>query len=148
MHDGGYIGLFHPKSSIRVEGSAVGDRTELTIISKLVDVGYNVLKPVNSALRYDLVIEDADGKFWRVQCKTGRYKNGVVEFNSTGFYSTSAHRSYVGDVDYFAVYCDALKKTYLVPVSHVPVGHGKLRVDAVKYMPSNRKNHWAQDYEL
>lgn len=141
------MGLFHPKNRIRGSVNAVGDRTELFLISSLIDAGYNVLTPVNSGLRYDLVIEDADCRFWRIQCKTGRYKNGVVEFSTTTFnHTTTAYKGYAGAADYFAVYCKALNKAYLVPVSHVPVGHGKLRIDEVRHkLPSTK---WAQDYEL
>ncbi len=45
----GMMGLFHPKKR--------------AIVS---------MKNIGGSERYDLVIEDADGQFWRVQCKTGR----------------------------------------------------------------------------
>jgi len=48
-----------------------GDRSEAIIIARMTEVGYIVLKPLSGQYRYDLVIEDADGHFWRIQCKTG-----------------------------------------------------------------------------
>lgn len=141
------MGLFHPKSSITLSASAVGDRAETTIIARLVGAGYNVLKPVHAALRYDLVIEDADGQFWRIQCKTGRYKKGTVEFNTMRFSGSAKGRSYAGGADYFAVYYAALDKIYLVPVSAVPVGHGVLRLEPAKTNNAATRL-WAKDYEL
>ena len=61
------MGLFGPKQNNKTKG----ERSEAIIIAKLLEVGYGVLTPFGDNRRYDLVIEDADGKFWRVQCKTG-----------------------------------------------------------------------------
>ncbi len=41
------------------------------IAARLLEVGYGVAKPLGESTRYDLIIEDGDGAFWRVQCKTG-----------------------------------------------------------------------------
>lgn len=48
-----------------------GDLSEVIITARLIEVGYSVLTPYGKNHRYDLVIEDADAQFWRVQCKTG-----------------------------------------------------------------------------
>jgi hypothetical protein len=48
----------------------MGERSEAIIIGRLGYSGYTVLKPYGENQRYDLVIEDADRHFWRVQCKT------------------------------------------------------------------------------
>ena len=141
------MGLFHPKSSIKINPSAVGDRAETEIIAGLVCAGYNVLKPVHAALRYDLVIEDADGQFWRIQCKTGRSKKGTIEFNTRRFSGSTKNRGYAGEADYFAVYYAPLDKIYLVPVSAVPVGHGVLRLEPAK-TNNAAVRLWAKDYEL
>lgn len=66
------MGLFHPKKRAIVTMKNTGDKSEACIIAKLMQVGYAVLIPFGGSERYDLVIEDADGQFWRVQCKTGR----------------------------------------------------------------------------
>ena len=60
------MGLFGPKR----DSKSVGERSEAIIMSRLLQVGYMVLTPFGESSRYDLVIEDADGGFWRVQCKT------------------------------------------------------------------------------
>ena len=79
------MGLFGPKRHTK----SIGQQTEAAIITKLLEVGYNVLIPyLGENLRYDLVIEDADGKFWRVQCKTGKLHNSqeYIEFNAASSY--------------------------------------------------------------
>src|SRR5579859_4265193 len=48
-----------------------GDISEQAAITRLLQCGYIVLQPIGQMHRYDLVIEDADGAFWRVQVKTG-----------------------------------------------------------------------------
>jgi hypothetical protein len=47
-------------------------------------LGYVVLTVYGGNQRYDLVIEDADGHFWRIQCKTGRIDEGstAIRFNT------------------------------------------------------------------
>lgn len=134
-----------------------GKSSEYHIVTRMLDVGYNVLVPVDNYLRYDLVIEDADRQFWRVQCKTGRYKKGVIEFNTfsrdTRYdkYKEKPNKvGYVGQIDYFAVYCHELAKVYLVPASELPVGIPVLRVDPIKgsYKRGGSPIRWAADYEL
>jgi len=48
-----------------------GDISKAAIITRLLQSGYVVLTPYGKNHRYDLVIEDADEQFWRIQCKTG-----------------------------------------------------------------------------
>ena len=60
----------------------VGDRTEAIVIAALVRRGYRVLRPLSSNERYDLVL-DLDGEFLRVQCKTGRLRNGAIRVQHT-----------------------------------------------------------------
>lgn len=48
----------------------LGEQSQAHIIARLLEVGYTVLLPYRDSSRYDLVIEDGDGQFWRVQCKT------------------------------------------------------------------------------
>jgi hypothetical protein len=53
------MGLFGPKR----DSKSVGERSEAIIMSRLLQVGYMVLTPFGESSRYDLVIEDADGRF-------------------------------------------------------------------------------------
>ncbi len=79
--------------------------------------GRILLRPISSATRYDVLIDNEDGTFTRVQCKTGRLRRGCVVF---GTYSISGHNTrmnrYNGQVDAFGVHCPQTGATYLVPM--------------------------------
>jgi hypothetical protein len=56
-------------------------------------------------------------------------------------------RDYVGDVDFFAVYCRETSGIYLMPIGEAPSRVGSFRVDP----PRNnqwRKVRLAADYEI
>ena len=123
-------------------------------MAKFVEIGYGVLKPLGDNLRYDLAIEDVDGKLWKIQCKTGRSKGEYIEFKTVSYYyhtragrTTNGHKSYHGQIDYFAVYCRETKGVYLVPVDETGTSQIILRLTATKN--NQEKNvRWAKDYEL
>lgn len=98
----------------------IGDITEMAVAAALVRQGRKLLRPISSATRYDLLIDNEDGSFVRVQCKTGRLRDGRVEFR---LYSVSGHNTkavgYVGQVDAYGVYCPQTATTYLVPVTAI-----------------------------
>jgi PD-(D/E)XK nuclease superfamily protein len=59
--------------------NSIGEISEAAIIARFLLLGYVVLIPYGGNQRYDLVIEDMEGQFWRVQCKTARIQdNGTV----------------------------------------------------------------------
>lgn len=98
----------------------IGLTAHTAILHKLVSIGLEVLQPLSDDLRYDLAyyVEETS-ELIRIQCKAGRYiyEVGCIFFknyNRTG--GRSGKRGYVGDAEYFGVYCEELKKTYLVPV--------------------------------
>ncbi len=59
------MGQFGPRQNDKT----IGERSEAIIMAKLLEVGYGVLMPFGDNRRYDLVIEDADEQFWRVQIR-------------------------------------------------------------------------------
>ena len=113
-----------------------------------------ILKPFGENSRYDLLIDTGE-EFLRIQCKTGRLRNGVIGFNTCSFtYHHPSNRGtreykhdYRGQADYFGIYCPETDGVYLVPVEVVGLNSGSLRV-----LPSRnnqvRKVRWAKDYEL
>lgn len=143
------MGLF---GGVRRDTNRIGEISESAIITRFLQLGYVVLIPYGGNQRYDLVIEDADGHFWRIQCKTGRIDEGstAIRFNTairnvTG--KNKQSRNYRGQCDYFAVYNEALNKVYLVPVDQVGTTSGALRLTTRKN--NQEKNTiWAKDYEL
>jgi PD-(D/E)XK nuclease superfamily protein len=128
----------------------VGLRSEGAIFGALIKRGISVLVPWGSNHRYDLVIE-ADGRFLRGQCKTGRLKKGAVLFKTrsvrTNMYVVES-RSYEGEVDVFLVYCPETDRVYVVPVEFAPFGGTmSLRVEPAANNQSERI-HWASEFEL
>jgi hypothetical protein len=134
----------HPKD--------IGDRSTLVAMVGLKAAGYSLLIPFGENTRYDLVVDGGDS-MWRVQCKTGRLRNGGITFAVTSCYGhlrnpTTARRTYHGEVDYFAVYCPETAGVYLVPIGDLPTStSARLRVEP----PRNRQRkriRYARDYQI
>ena len=108
-------------SRTRRNTSRTGDLTELEVALALTRAGYRVLQPLSASSRYDLAVDNEDGTLTRIQCKTGVLRRGGIVFR---VYSVSGHRSagkpYQGQVDAFGVYCEATRRTYLVPLAVIP----------------------------
>src|SRR6266851_7229049 len=58
-------------TGVMVNPSAKGAQSEAAILYALVASGRTVLMPWGGSQRYDFVIDEGDGHFTRVQCKTG-----------------------------------------------------------------------------
>jgi hypothetical protein len=112
-----------------------GDVAEFQVVAALVRRGKRLLRPLSSASRYDLLIDNEDGTFTRVQCKSGVLRRRCVLFR---LYSVSGHdmraKRYDEQVDAFGVYCAETSATYLVPVEAIAsCGHmAALRVEPTR----------------
>lgn len=130
----------------------VGEISESAIVTRFLQLGYVVLIPYGGNQRYDLIIEDCEEKFWRIQCKSGwvNEANTFLKFDTANHNVTGKNRQmrhYRGQCDYFAVYSEKLSKIYLVPVDHVGEVKAHLRLTP----PKNRNQYgyrMASDYEL
>ena len=139
-------GAPHPKR--------VGDVTTAAVLMRLIDLYGTVLLPFGENQRYDLVVE-IDERLVRVQCKTGRLRDGVIKFNacSSSYHHPGRDRtsgynhSYKGQAEFFGVYCPQIDAVFLVPVDNVGVRLGTLRV-APTANSQQRGIRWASDYEL
>jgi hypothetical protein len=138
-----------PKPALTTHPVDVGARHEAAIIAELIRRGYGVLVPWGVNQRYDLVLDFGE-KFVRAQCKTGRLRNGGVQFptasvrvNTKGWIS----RDYAGEVDLFLVYCPDNGRIYGVPIDECPVGRCRLRISRTA---NNQETgvRWARDFEL
>jgi len=108
---------------------AVGEKSEAQVIAALLRADKVVLLPFGDNQRYDLVVHE-DGCFIRVQCKTGRLKDGAISFKTCSVnWNTKKSRSYEGEVDLFAVYVRETDGVYLVPVDGMPKVECRLRLD-------------------
>lgn len=126
---------------------AKGDITTAMLTARFLRKGWQVLKPLSEGSRYDLLIDRGCG-FERVQCKTGRMRNGCIVFSAYSVHGqrVKTMRFYLDDIDLFGIFCFENDQCYLVPISVVGK-NGHLRVDPTK---SNRKKgvKYAADYLL
>jgi len=94
---------------------------------------------------------DLDGEFVRAQCKTGRLRNGTIEFNTQSVQCNMQRilaRDYKGDVDVFLVYCpDMPSEVYCVPVEMTGTSHTRLHIEPTLNGQAQRVR-WASDYKL
>ena len=106
-----------------------GDISEIQVAAALMRRGRRVLRPISSGLRYDLLIDDGDGTFSRVQCKTGLMKDGFIVFRARNF---DARRpsgvSYRGQIEAFGVFCPQNGRTYLVPMAALTASDSTARL--------------------
>ena len=127
----------------------IGQRSEAAIISELVRRGYEVLVPFGSNHRYDLVVHH-EGQWLRVQCKTGRLRNGCIHWSTRSVRCNTratVTAPYDGDADLFMVFCPETDGIYVIPVHEATKGAASLRIDP----PANGQAkgiRWAADYEL
>lgn len=131
--------------------SHIGEISRTQIIAALTLQGKTILLPLSDHQRYDLVIED-HGIFQRVQCKTGRLRNGVIRFVPCSIDSRSKPggrvcRSYRGEIDLFGVYCPDNNKCYLVPVGKAGQCGCHLRI-ALPQNGQKTRILWADEYEI
>lgn len=124
-----------------------GDRTEAAVLTALLHIYPTVLMPFGDNQRFDMAFLDEDGSFLRVQCKTGRYRKGCIQFNTASMGTdrkAGERRNYEGEIDYFGVVCPEFSGVYLVPIADTGKSEGNLRVDPLKFQNSYTK--WAIDY--
>jgi hypothetical protein len=134
----------HPKD--------IGDRSALAIAIALQGTGHAVYLPFGENTRADFIIDDGT-RLAKVQCKTGRLRNGVVQFKTCSSYAHhsnpgSVARDYLGQIEYFAVYCPETSGIYLIPIEEVTSRWtGSLRVTDTKNGQRLRVRY-ARDYEI
>jgi hypothetical protein len=150
------MGFFRPIPKEKGIKGAIGAESEAVIAAALIQAGYTVWTPNGYMHRYDLVIEDANSEFWKIQCKTAWLsKDGAtLRFNGYSLLmkgqkgrSESKRMSYENDVDYFAVYSPDTRKVYLLPITHVKNTENCLRL--IPTGNNQEKNvRYAAEYEL
>jgi PD-(D/E)XK endonuclease len=127
---------------------ATGERSEGIVLGELMKLGKVVLFPFGNNQRYDLVIDEGDGRFVRVQVKTAWWENGCVCFKPCNVNAFTGKRTtYVGGADEFMVYSPHVDKVYRVPVNQCGTSEVRLRVDQPR-SGQRADIRWASDYEL
>jgi hypothetical protein len=130
----------------------VGDRTTIAVMLALERAGYTLSMPFGENTRYDLIIDDGS-KLSRIQCKKGRLRGGAIIFPTCSSYahhrsSEFSSRDYIGEIDYFAIYCAATSGVYLVPIADASLRRSAaLRVEPPRNS-QRRRIRFASDYRI
>ncbi|MBA3401728.1 MAG: hypothetical protein H0U05_07040 [Actinobacteria bacterium] len=134
----------HPKD--------IGDRSALAVMLALREAGYAIAVPFGENTRYDLVMDDGI-RLMRVQCKTGRLREGAVRFNTASSYAhlpspRELRRTYHGQIEHFGVYCPETGGIYLIPIDDVNcTKEARLRV-APSRNRQRKRIRLAADYQI
>ncbi|MBC7933039.1 MAG: hypothetical protein H7Z38_20955 [Rubrivivax sp.] len=120
-----------------------GNISESKVLTHYLKAGFMVSIPFGVGTPYDMVV-DSGAALLRVQVKTGRLRNGVIEFETRRTRSRTTRSGYeANEVDYFVIYCPELEKVYAMKAMEGVFG--KLRVS-----PTGNNQQmfvkWAEDY--
>ena len=124
----------------------IGNKAEISVISRFIHSDIPVSIPFGNSEPYDLLIETIDG-FKSVQVKHGVYRNGcvVASIEKQYGYKKRTTSSYRGLVDYLAIYCSELDTCYLVKPEDVPETCIYLRIDPPKNNAAVSTVRWAEN---
>ena len=151
------MGFFRPIPKEKGMKGAIGVESEAVIATALIQAGYTVLTPNGYMHRYDLVLEDANGEFWKIQCKTAWLTNrgSTIDFSTASLLQAcqrgrkaSIRKPYKNEVDYFAVYSPDTRKVYLIPIEDTPNTTMRLRLTGTPKNGQSKGIKYAADYEL
>lgn len=126
---------------------AQGNAAGASVLQALIGAGLHVLVPFGGGLPFDLAAVAPDGNLVRLQVKSGRVRNGCVEFNSCSTDHGRGRQDYRGRADVIAVYVASLGQVFVVPVDDCPSYKGTLRLNAARNN-QRRKIRFAEDYTL
>jgi hypothetical protein len=139
-----------PKPELSNHPVDVGQSREGAILYELIRRGYGVLVPWGVNQRYDLVLDLGRG-FVRAQCKTGRLRDGTIQFKTVSVQCNMQRvltRDYRRDIDVFLVFCpDRPGDVYCVPVEVAGKSETRLRIEPTLNGQAQRIR-WADDYKL
>jgi PD-(D/E)XK nuclease superfamily protein len=132
--------------------SQKGAVAELEFACEALKLGFRVYRPVAEGGRCDLIL-GIDERLLRVQCKLGMRIGEVVSVRPVTSCRTRdggyLRRSYgAHEVDAIGVYCDDIRKCYLVPIS---LAGGRKQI-YLRLSPTKNQQqvgvHLAEQYEL
>lgn len=133
---------------LQMQPKSKGLISETVIAAELLKLGVVVSKPLGDNASYDLIV-DVRGKLNRIQCKTGKLRDGKITSQIVRVRrNTKKYRKVFytkRQIDYFMIYCPETNQVYMLDV--VDVGRKEQVTLMVKTTP--RKNvRIAKDYEL
>ncbi len=127
-----------------------GNIAEASILAEFVKNNIPVLLPFGDNEKYDLVI-DLNGEFKSIQIKCGSLINGCITADVRHRIGVKRikYESYIGKVDLIAIWCNEIKKAYLIPAGKLKAEfYVRLRIDKPKINYIMDTIVWAKDHEL
>jgi hypothetical protein len=111
-----------------VETIRRGNATEAAVLAAFIDRGWQVWTPFGEGSAFDLLVGRGE-TLLRVQCKTGRRRNGCLRFNTHATDHGKGAASYHGRADLFGVRFAETATIYVIPVSEVARFEGCYRLE-------------------
>ena len=108
-----------------------GDVTEAAVLAAFVRLELVVLLPWRQDLPYDLAVDRGD-RIIKVQCKSGRVRDGCVLFNSASTDHGRGRIDYRGRADVLAVWCPTVDEVFVVPVEEAAGYVTSLRLEPAR----------------
>ena len=129
-----------------------GNATEAAVLSAFVDKGWQVWTPFGEGSPYDLLVGWGE-VLLRVQCKSGRRRNGCLLFNAYGTDHGRGPTSYVGRADVFGVQLAETRDVYVIPVAEAAPNEGRYRLEptrnnqakGIRFAEPYRFENWEPD---
>jgi len=128
-----------------------GDISELHVLAKLTEIGYDVYTPYGENTRSDILVDT--GSIKKVQVKTCNSENKdsssvFFECRSTRYNSNGpSTEGYQGDIDFFIAFWRPGRELYCVPINEAPKTRMYIRRESASNNQDKRIN-WAEDYRI
>ena len=124
-----------------------GELTEAVVLAEFVKRGFQVFMPWDPSSPFDLLVSADGERFVRVQCKSGRERNGCILFNCRSTDHGNGPGDYLGRADVFAVYCPSQDEVYVLPVEDAARRGTQLRLRPARNNQRQRVR-MAEDHTL
>jgi PD-(D/E)XK endonuclease len=131
-----------------------GNVSEISILKRLTQKGYRVSIPWGENTPYDLIVE-IEENLYRIQCRTGRVKNGKsLCFNlSSTCYSSMAKKSIKKirskEIDFYGIYNPENDSCYLIHKDKI-ISNNECRLRLTPFEKGREwmanKSLWAKDF--
>jgi len=104
-----------------------GNATEAAVLNAFIRADWHVWMPFGEGSACDLIVGWGHHLI-RVQCKSGRVRNGCVVFNGHSTNHGRGRGSYHGRADVFGVSVPGSTEVFVIPVVEVPLNACSLRL--------------------
>ncbi|MEA2492348.1 MAG: hypothetical protein QOJ29_259 [Thermoleophilaceae bacterium] len=122
-----------------------GNAAEAAVLFALARAGILAYLPFGEGSPFDLAALTPSGDLVRIQVKSGRVRNGCIEFNTCTTDHGHGRQPYHGRADVIAVHAREIDRVFIIPVDECALYRGYLRLDA----PRNNQRlgvRMAEDY--